>query len=73
MNIDLTLELTITKELDLTQESQNLPNFFFDGRSQDIPSSCMLSAKFIQMVTNPTEMLRYLSEEQSLNIGIYHS
>lgn len=47
-------------------------NRFID-RSQDIPSSFMLSDKFIKMVTNPTEMARYMTEEQSLNLGIYHS
>ncbi|MFY0685301.1 MAG: hypothetical protein JXR20_12180 [Balneola sp.] len=43
------------------------------SRSQNIPSSFMLSDKFIEMVTNPTEISRYMTEEQSLNLGIYHS
>ena len=42
-------------------------------RSEDIPSSFMLSDTFIKRVTSPTEMSRYMTEEQSLNLGIYHS
>lgn len=45
----------------------------FVGRSQDLPNSFMLSDTFIKRVTSPTEMSRYLTEEQSLNLGIYHS
>lgn len=43
------------------------------GRTNKIPPSFMLSDKFITMVTNPHEMTRYLSEEQSLSLHIAYS
>jgi hypothetical protein len=43
------------------------------GRTDVIPPSFMLSDKFIKMVTDPREMTRFLSEEQSLSLRIAYS
>lgn len=42
-------------------------------RTTTIPSSFMLSDKFIALVTNSREMNRYLNEKQSLSLRIAHT
>lgn len=39
-------------------------------RTEIVPPSFMLSGRFIQMVTSPREMTRYLSKEQSLSLHL---
>lgn len=43
------------------------------GSTTNIPSSFMLSDKFIEMINNPREMTRFLSEEQSLSLSLSYS
>lgn len=43
------------------------------GHTTNIPASFMLSDKFITMVSNPREMTRYLSEEQSMSLNLSYT
>lgn len=43
------------------------------GNTEVVPPSFMLSDKFITMVTSPSEMSRYMTEEQSLSLKIGQS
>lgn len=48
----------------------SMDNHELIGRTKEIPPMFMLSEKFITMVTNPTEMIRFQTEEQSLSLMI---
>lgn len=46
----------------------SMDNYELIGRTKEMPPKFMLSEKFITMVTNPTEMIRFQTEEQSLSL-----